>query len=89
GSVAGWSFEQMLVLMGWYMMLMATVEGLIAPSLSSAISGIRTGLFDYILIRPVDSLFLCSLIDIRLWKLIDFFSGFGLIIYALIQLEIQ
>ncbi|MDE9567424.1 ABC-2 family transporter protein, partial [Xenorhabdus bovienii] len=42
-----------------------------------------------ILIRPVDSLFLCSLIDIRLWKLIDFFSGFGLIIYALIQLEIQ
>ncbi|CDL84524.1 ABC transporter permease [Xenorhabdus szentirmaii] len=89
GSIAGWSFDEMLVLMGWYMMLTATVEGLISPSLSSAMSGIRTGLFDYILIRPVDSLFLCSLIDIRLWKLIDFFFGLGLIIYALIQLDIQ
>ncbi|RAW83112.1 hypothetical protein CKY01_21500 [Photorhabdus laumondii subsp. clarkei] len=89
GTVAGWSFEQMLVLMGWYMMLYAVVEGLIAPSLAAAVSGIRTGLFDYILMRPVDSLFLCSLVDIRLWKSIDFFFGLGLAIYAFIQLDIQ
>ncbi|WP_166296345.1 ABC transporter permease [Photorhabdus tasmaniensis] len=89
GSVAGWSFEQMLVLMGWYMMLTATVEGLIAPSLAAAVSGIRTGLFDYILMRPVDSLFLCSLVDIRLWKSIDFLFGLVLAIYAFIQLDVQ
>ncbi len=89
GTVAGWSFEQMLVLMGWYMMLCAVVEGLIAPSLAAAVAGIRTGLFDYILMRPIDSLFLCSLVDIRLWKGIDFLFGLGLAIYAFIQLDVH
>ncbi|MEN3262784.1 ABC-2 family transporter protein [Sodalis endosymbiont of Spalangia cameroni] len=81
-TVAGWSFEPMLTLMGWYMMLYALVEGVIAPSLTAAVAGIRTGAFDYILLRPVDPLFLCSLADIRIWKIFDFLLGVGVAAYG-------
>lgn len=87
-TVAGWSFEQMLLLMGWYMMLYALVEGVIAPSLTVAVAGIRTGFFDYILLRPVDPLLLCSLADIRVWKIFDFMLGLGVASYAWTQLAL-
>ncbi|GGY24552.1 ABC transporter permease [Paludibacterium paludis] len=87
-SVAGWSVNHMLVLMGWYMMVRALVEGVVAPGLAASVAGIRTGQFDYTLIKPVDSLFLCSLAELKPWKIIDFLFGLGLAGYALSRLDV-
>jgi len=86
GEVAGWSQHQMLVLMGWYMMVRSVVEGVVIPSLAASVAGIRTGMFDYILTRPVDALFLCSVAEIKPWKSLDLLFGLGVAVYALVQL---
>ena len=86
--VAGWSSHQMLVLMGWYIMLRALIEGIIAPSLVASVSGVRTGLFDYTIIKPMDTMFLCSFAAIKPWKVVDFLFGIALIVFAFSELNI-
>lgn len=86
GEVAGWSQDQMLVLMGWYMMVRAVVEGVVIPSLAASVAGVRTGMFDYILTKPVDTLFLCSMAEIKPWKSLDLLFGLGVAVYAFVQL---
>ncbi|MGW8142266.1 ABC transporter permease [Sphingomonas zeae] len=78
-AVAGWSLPAMLVLLGWFMVVRALLEGVISPGLVTAVGGIRTGQFDYVLMRPVGSLFLCSFGDMRPWKLVDLLVG-GIVI---------
>ena len=89
GTVAGWSLHQMLVLMGWYTVVRSVAEGVIVPSLAASVAGVRTGLFDYTLMKPASTLFLCSVAEIRLWKIVDFMLGVGLMVYALVQLEVS
>lgn len=82
-TVAGWSLPAMLVLLGWFMIVRAALEGVIAPGLVTAVSGIRTGQFDYVLMRPAGSLFLCTFGDMRPWKLVDLASGCAVMMFGL------
>lgn len=82
-TIAGWSYPDVLVLYGWYLIVRSVLEGVIAPSLSEAVGGIRTGQFDYLLLRPADSMFLCSISQMKPWRLVNFvaglcFCGYGL-----------
>lgn len=86
GDVAGWSQDQMLVLMGWYMVVRAILEGVVIPSLAASLAGIRTGMFDYILMKPIDPLFLCSVAEFRPWKSLDLLFGLGVAVYAFVQI---
>lgn len=74
-QVAGWRYGEMLVLLGWYLAMRSVLDGVIAPSLAQTIGGIRTGHFDYVLMKPIDAMFLCSIGNMRPWQLVRGLAG--------------
>ncbi len=84
-NLSGWTFDQALLVVASYML----VEGLLWAG-SAALSGIsynvRMGTMDYILVKPVDSLFLVSIWrgDIEDW--VRVFSALVVLFYAICHL---
>ena len=59
-SIAGWSFGEALMVMGWFTFLEGVLEGAINPSLASVVEHIRKGTLDFVLLKPADAQFLVS-----------------------------
>lgn len=85
-SVAGWSFEAALVVMANFVILRGVLEGAINPSLGAVVEQIRTGAFDYTLLRPADAQFLVSTARFAPWRILDVAGGIALLIYAFVRL---
>jgi len=81
--IAGdWDFSAALVVIGWFTMLRGILEGAINPSLVEVVDRIRTGAFDYTLLKPADAQFLVSTARFSPWRVVDVAGGVGLVIYA-------
>ncbi|HTM21557.1 MAG TPA: ABC-2 family transporter protein [Kofleriaceae bacterium] len=81
--IAGdWDFPSALVVIGWFTVLRGILEGAITPSLIDVIDRIRTGAFDYPLLKPADAQFLVSTSRFAPWRIVDILGGIGLVIYA-------
>jgi ABC-2 type transport system permease protein len=85
-SVAGWDFGHALVVMGLFMTMKGVLEGAINPSLLAVVERIRTGSFDYTLLKPADAQFLVSTTRFAPSHITDVIAGVGLIIYAFTEL---
>ena len=59
-TLAGWTFHESLLVIGWFMLLQGILEGAINPSLASVVEHIRKGTLDFVLIKPADAQFLVS-----------------------------
>jgi ABC-2 type transport system permease protein len=81
-TVAGWDFPSALVVIGWFTALRGVMEGMINPSLVAVVDKIRTGEFDYVLLKPADAQFLVSTSRMSPWRLVDMLGGVGLVIAA-------
>lgn len=86
GSVAGWSFDHALVVMGLFTVMRGVLEGAINPSLLAVVERIRTGSFDYTLLKPADAQFLVSTTRFDPWHVTDVLFGLGIIVYAFVDL---
>ncbi|MBB2485171.1 ABC-2 family transporter protein [Mitsuaria sp. WAJ17] len=86
-EIAGWSHGSMLVLLGWYMVMRSILDGIITPSLAQTIAGIRTGNFDYVLLKPVDPMVLSSVSHIRPWQILHTLAGLGIAGRGLLVLD--
>lgn len=82
-SVAGWDQPEALVLMAYFLGLRAVLEGMISPSIIDLVERIRTGAFDYVLLKPVDAQVLISTSRFEPWKVLDLLGALGLATYAL------
>jgi len=69
--VAGWSFEEALVVMGWFLLMKGILEGAVNPSLASVVEHIRKGTLDFILLKPADAQFLVSTAKFEPWRAVD------------------
>jgi ABC-2 type transport system permease protein len=87
GAIAGWSFPQALLVLGFFTLLKGVMDGAINPSLTAIVDQIRKGTLDYALLKPVDSQFLLSTARFEPWKTADVFGGAVLVIYALTRLD--
>jgi ABC-2 type transport system permease protein len=83
-TVAGWDASSALIVMGYFTGVRAIVEGLITPSLVDLVEKIRTGSFDYVLLKPVDTQASISASRYEPWKVFDLAGAVGLLIYAFI-----
>ncbi len=81
-SVAGWNQGEALVVIGWFVILRGVLEGAINPSLVDVVERLRTGSFDYTLLKPADSQFLVSTARFVPWRIVDVLGGVGLIAWA-------
>lgn len=85
-AVSGWSFEESLVVLGWFTLLRAILEGAINPSLLSVVEHIRTGTLDFVLLKPADAQFLVSTARFVPWRAMDAVAGVGIVAYAFAEM---
>lgn len=67
-SIAGWSFGETLIVMGWFTFLEGVLEGAINPSLVTVVDHIRKGTLDFVLLKPADAQFLVSTARFQPWR---------------------
>jgi ABC-2 type transport system permease protein len=85
-SVAGWDFGSALVVMGLFTIMRGVLEGAINPSLLAVVERIRSGSFDYTLLKPADAQFLVSTTRFDPWHVTDLLAGIGIIVYAFVEM---
>jgi ABC-2 type transport system permease protein len=85
-TVAGWDRPSALVVIAWFVILRGILEGAINPSLVDVVERIRTGSFDYVLLKPADAQFLVSTARYQPWRVIDIAGGIGLLVWAFFEL---
>jgi ABC-2 type transport system permease protein len=81
-TVAGWDRESALLLVAFFVMLRGLLNAVVEPSLTETIDKIRTGSFDYTLLKPVDAQFLASTARFDPWRFFDVVAGLGLAVYS-------
>lgn len=81
-EVKGWDRSSALVVMAYFMGVRAVLVGLVSPSLTELTERIRTGAFDYVLLKPVDAQALISASRFEPWKLLELLGAIGVAIYA-------
>ncbi len=81
-AVAGWTWPEALVVLGWFSLLKAVLEGGVTPSLTAVVEGVRTGSLDFVLLKPADAQFLVSTARFEPWRLIDLLGSLGLLTFA-------
>jgi ABC-2 type transport system permease protein len=81
-SVAGWTFDEALVVVGWFTVVKGILEGAVNPSLASVVEHIRKGTLDFVLLKPADAQFLVSTAKFAPARVIDVAGGVGIIAVA-------
>jgi ABC-2 type transport system permease protein len=81
-TIAGWSFAEALLVIGWFTLLQGILEGAINPSLTTVVEHIRKGTLDFVLLKPADAQFLVSTARFLPWRIINVLAGVGLFVYS-------
>lgn len=85
-QIGAWAYYEAMLVVGFYSLFNGLIAALLQPNMSRIIEQIRTGTFDFILIKPVNSQFMASLRKLSIWKLADVIMGAGICIYATFRL---
>ena len=81
-SIAGWTFPEAVVVVGFFTLVRGVLEGAVNPSLLSVVEKIRLGTLDFVLLKPADAQFLVSTSRFAPWHVIDLFAGFAMFVWA-------
>jgi ABC-2 type transport system permease protein len=81
-SVAGWTYGEALLVIGWFTLLEGVMEGSINPSLSTVVEHIRKGTLDFVLLKPADAQFLVSTSRFEPWRATNVLAALGIFFYA-------
>jgi ABC-2 type transport system permease protein len=71
--VMGWTAQEVTLVAGLYFLMQAVIAGLVEPNLGEIVEAVRSGSFDFLLLKPADSQLLASvrrLAPARLWDLL-------------------
>jgi ABC-2 type transport system permease protein len=82
-GVAGWSADEMLVVVGFFTLLKGVLSAVIQPSLTQAVDHIRKGTLDFLLLKPADAQFTISTARFELAHFADVLAGLGIAAWAL------
>lgn len=86
-SVAGWTRPEAMLVMSAFLILKAMLEGLVMPNLNQLVEGVRTGTFDFVLLKPADAQLLVSFAKILPAKGVDFIAGIALAAWSIAALD--
>jgi len=84
--VEGWTFPEMLLVLGWFVALKGVLEGAVSPSLLAVIEHVRKGTLDFVLLKPADAQLLVSVAKLEPWKIIDLAGAGAIFAYAFVKL---
>jgi ABC-2 type transport system permease protein len=80
-QVAGWSFGEALVVVGFFTLLQAVLEGAVNPSLVAVVEHVRKGTLDFVLLKPADAQFLVSTARLSPWRAVN--VGTAIVLFAI------
>jgi ABC-2 type transport system permease protein len=83
-SLGGWGPQEILALVGVYILVGGIIGFLIQPGMSQFIDSVRDGKLDFTLTKPEDAQLLVSIQKVNIWSLIDIALGLGVLIAGLI-----
>ncbi len=84
--LGGWSFWEVVVLLGVFNALAGLVEAMLRPSIGQLVEDVRKGTLDLLLARPVEAQVYVSFRRLDLWRITDIVVGLGLSVFALAKL---
>ena len=82
-TLRGWGPDEVLAVLGVYLLMGAAMGGVIEPSMQKLMEDVRQGTLDYTLTKPEEAQFLVSVAEIRVWKLVDVALGLAVLGVAL------
>jgi len=85
-QLGGWSFWEVVVLLGVFNTLTGVIETLLRPGIGRLAGDVRSGALDLVLVRPVDAQLYTSVRRLDIWRVTDIALGLGLTTYALVRL---
>ena len=86
-QLGGWSLDELLAVMGVYMLMGGLINTAIQPNMQRLMDDIQQGTLDYALTRPEDAQVLVSVRDMRFWHMVDVLAGLLVLLYAILQLR--
>jgi len=81
-NVNGWTFEQSLLVVGFFTILNGVASTLLRQNLSRIVAHVRQGTLDFILLKPIDAQFWLSTRNLSPWGLPDIAYGCIILGYA-------
>ncbi len=84
--VEGWTFPEMLLVLGWFVALKGVLEGAVSPSLTAVIEHVRKGTLDFVLLKPADAQLLVSVAKLEPWRIVDLIGAGLIFAYAFSRL---
>jgi ABC-2 type transport system permease protein len=85
-AVGGWSLPEALVVLAYFTGVKGVLEGIVSPSFVDLVERIRTGAFDYVLLKPIDAQAMISASRFEPWKMFDVLGALAIVIYAFAKL---
>ncbi len=84
-SVRGWTYEELLVVMGLFFAINGLRQAIIQPNLARMAEYIRLGTLDFLLTKPISSQFMVSFRHVGIYNWLDPILGLGLVAFGLIR----
>ena len=85
-SLGGWSREELVALVGVFMIVAGLLGLVIRPSMERLMEGVRLGTLDFTLVKPADAQLLVSVKQVEVWRLLDVLIGTAVLVAAIVAL---
>ena len=85
-QLAGWTQDELIALVGVFLIVAGMLGLVIRPSLERLMEGVRLGTLDFDLVKPVDAQLMVSVRHVEVWRLIDVALGAAILVYAVLRL---
>ena len=84
-SVRGWTYDELLVVMGLFFAVNGLRQAIIQPNLARMAEYIRLGTLDFLLTKPISSQFMVSFRHVGIYNWLDPILGMGLVVVGLVR----
>ena len=85
-QLAGWSRDELVALVGVFVLVRGLIDVVIRPSMERLMEGVRLGTLDFTLTKPADSQLLVSVRQVEIWRLVDVVLGAAVLAFAVVRL---
>jgi ABC-2 type transport system permease protein len=85
-SLGGWSPDEVVALVGVYILMGGVIGVVIQPSMEEFIESVREGTLDFTLTKPEEAQLLVSVQDVDIWEGLNILLGLGVLGVALARL---
>ena len=80
--LGGWTFDQALLVLGFFVFLEGVANTVLRYNLSRIVEHVREGTLDFVLLKPIDSQFWLSTRNCSPWGIPNLALGIGVLVYA-------